>query len=581
LTGAFFLICRGPGEDRAHEVSALQKAFAELGFSRPEMVRSEGYVLAAYPKFQNQSARLKRYPNGDFAFVCGTCFSEGAGLTDAASLYEMTAPTSCMRNGMMGHYATVVKKNGRTEIKLDGFGGYHLFYNLEARIVSSSFYAICSVLGPLTLSQQSACEYVFNGVVSGNETLFSEVKLAPIEASIIVGPQALEVVRPKLPITRRFSSVRRDGSLRESIALLDRFFSAVKLAFGDRVRCALSGGYDSRLILAFLRRHGMAPSVYVYGRAQEGDVRIAAQIARGEGFPLDVIDKDDRPVVSSNEFIETAHRNFLATDGYGYAGIFHNGAETEELARRVIGNTIAVNGGGGEIFRNFFYLLEREYTIPEILWSFYGQFNPATCTALFDAKGYYRGLERKVTELFDSDAHRLPRPTVEWLYHNFRCRSWDGKVDTIAGWYGFTAMPYLEKVITEQASALPLHFKIHGAYEAELIRRVDNRLARYPSIYGHDFDQTPPLSRRLSDYWTYLRPPWLRRYTHRLKYFRPPKEWPGYLRRPYQEAVIPGGITLLRQLFRPDRVADPRQYARILSLEYALRCLGSRIRTDF
>ena len=87
----------------------------------------------------------------------------------------------------MGHYAAVLSRGGHTEIRLDRFGGYHLFYNLAAGIVSSSFYAICSVLGALTLSQQSACEYVFNGVVSGNETLFGEVALAPIGATIRVG----------------------------------------------------------------------------------------------------------------------------------------------------------------------------------------------------------------------------------------------------------------------------------------------------------------------------------------------------------------------------------------------------------
>src|SRR5215469_9552012 len=45
------------------------------------------------------------------------------------------------------------------------------------------------------------------------------------------------------------------------------------------------------------------------------------------------------------------------------------------------------------------------------------------------------------------------------------------------------------------------------AHEAELIRRVASRLARYPSIYGHDFSRAPPLLHRLSDYCTYLRPP--------------------------------------------------------------------------
>jgi hypothetical protein len=579
--GGFFLISIGPNEDRADEVTRLQRAFTELGFASPEIVKADGYVFAAYPKFQSTSVGLERYQNSDFGFVCGTCFSEGDGLADVASLYEGATARSPMSDNIMGQYAAVFKKNGRTEIKLDPFGGYHLFYNLDARIVCSSFYAISSVLRSLTLSQQSACEFVFNGVVSGNETLFTEVKLAPIQATIIVGAQALKIVRPSPPVTRMFASRWRDASLRESIALLDRYFGAVARSFGDRVRCALSGGYDSRLILAFLRRHGIKPSLYVYGRPAERDVRLAAEIARQEGFVLDVIDKDDRPIIPAEVFLETAHRNFLATDGYGYAGIFHNGAETEEVARRVLGDAIAIHGGGGEIFRNFFYLPNRGYTINELLWSFYSQFDPAACTAVFDSRSYYRGLERKVMDILGSDEPRLPRPAIEWLYHSFRCRAWNGKVDSISSRYGFTAMPYLERSITEHASALPLRWKNHGAYEAELIRRVDSRLAGYPSIYGHDFSGPPPLSRRLFDYFTYLRPPWLRRYTYRLKYFRRPGDWPGYMASRYRDAVLPGGVTAPRRLFHLDRVGDPLQYTRILSLEYALRQFGTRVIVDF
>ena len=579
--GGFFLVCIGPHENRQDEVARLQGAFAELGFAPPEIVKAEEYVFAAYPKFQSRSAGLKRYPNGDYAFVCGTCLFEGVGLAPAALLYNAAPTHSALSEEFMGHYASVVRKNGRTEIKLDGFGGYHIFYNLEARIVSSSFYAICSVLPSLTLSQQGACEYVFNGVVSGDETLFTEVKLAPIHARIVVGSQALEVVRPRLRVSRTYTSATRDASLRDSIALLDRYFGAVARSFGDRVRCALSGGYDSRLILACLRRHGVKPSVYVYGRARENDVEIAQEIARAEGFPLDVIDKDDRPVIPPSEFAETARRNFLATDGYGYAGIFHNGAETEESARRVFGDTIAINGGGGEIFRNFFYLLDRGYMIREMLWSFYSRFDPATCTAAFDSESYYRSLERKVMNLLGSEERWLPRPTVEWLYHSFRCRAWDGKVDTIAGWYGFTAMPYLERSITRHASALPLDWKNHGAYEAQLIRRIDSRLAGYRSAYGHDFSRSPPPSRRLSDYWTYLRPPWLRRYTYRLRHFRRAGDWPDYLGPAYREAVLPGGAMMLSRLLRIEKVADHAQFARILSLEYALREFSNRVTVAF
>jgi hypothetical protein len=581
--GGFFLVCRGPNRDRSAELAGLRRAFAELDFAAPEIIEDRHYVFAGYRTLGSASMPLKRDPNGDFVFVCGTCVSDsGIGVVTAARLEEAgrSAPTG--EDPIMGHYAAIINRSGQTEIKLDRFGGYHLFYNLAAGIVSSSFYAICTVLDGLTLSQQSACEYVFNGVVSGNETLFNEVALTPIGATIRIGPRGLDVVRPALQVTRDFTAETREASLDHSMALLDRYFAAVARSFGDRVGCALSGGYDSRLILACLRRHGACPRVYVYGSPPEGDVLLASEIARQEGFALAVIDKNDQPTIPPAQFVETAYRNFLAADGYDWGGIFQNGAEIAESARRVQGDVIAFNGGGGEIFRNFFYLRDHEYTIRQLLWSFYSRFDPAILTPTFDSAGYYGGLERKVIDLLGSDERRLARPTVEWLYHSFRCRAWDGKVDSIAGRYGFTAMPYLERSITEHASGLHLTWKNHGAYEAELIRRADYRLARYPSIYGHDFAGPPPLSRRLADYATYIRPPRLRRYTYRLKHVRRRLgDWPGYLATLYREAVLPGGAEVLTRLFRFDQIRDEAQFARILSLEYALRRFGTRVRVEF
>src|SRR5436190_3216848 len=353
--GGFFVLCRTLSQERSDELRELQKGFSELGFAAPEIVADESYVFAAYPKFQANSPELKRYPNGDFLFVCGTCLSDrGVGLAAAASRYEAINEPASEAHDFMGHYAIVLKKNGKTEITLDRFGLYQVFYNLRAGIVCSSFYAISLALRSLTVTRQAAYEYVFNGVVSGNQTLFREVMLAPIQARIVVGPGSLRVSPPALFVPSAPASEPYDTSLERSVDLLDRYFAPLTRLFGDRIASALSGGYDSRLILACLRRHGVTPRLYVYGDASDADVRLAQAIADGEGLPIDAIDKEARPRVPPNVFTETARRNFLALDGYGYAGVFNNGAEIEESARRVAGNAIAVNGGGGEIFRNFF-----------------------------------------------------------------------------------------------------------------------------------------------------------------------------------------------------------------------------------
>ena len=128
----------------------------------------------------------------------------------------------------------------------------------------------------MTLGKQSACEYVFNGVVSGNATLFDEVILIPGQRhDWRAGARDSRLCRINLLCQRRLPPTPFEPMVEESMKLLDRYFAAVAKNFGDRVTCALSGGYDSRLILAMLRRHGVRPRVYVYGPRGDKDVALA------------------------------------------------------------------------------------------------------------------------------------------------------------------------------------------------------------------------------------------------------------------------------------------------------------------
>ena len=585
LMGGFFLICKSQARNDNSQFHALTTCFTRIGFGRPDIITYEDCVFAGYGNFQETAPKLLRYPNGDFVFVSGTCISSGgAQLAAAKQLYDAADKLSVL-DQLFGHYAVVIRQNAATNIFIDRFGGYHLYYNKEAGMVSTSFYAMASALRRLTIISQSVFEYVINGVISGDETLFDEIRLVPIGAKLMVRGGTLQVSSLPLFIPNSTKSQDLRGSLAQSIGILDQSFAKVIRTFGDRVGTALSGGYDSRLILALLRRHGVQrPRLYVYGREPDKDVQLAGRIAAGEGLPIAIIDKDAVEQIPPAMFAHTAHANFLALDGYGYPGIFNNGSEVKESARRVAGNLIAFNGGGGEIFRNFFYLRDRRYTIRELLWTFYSQFDPTSMTSRFQPEIYYQHLERKIRALVGDNADpALPRPTTEWLYHSFRCRAWDGKVDSISNWFGYTAMPFLERQITEHASTLPLCWKNHGAYEAELIRSIDVRLAAYPSVYGHPFNRAPPFGRRLRDYATHFRPPWLRRLSYRIKHSwsQPPSQWHGYLAPEYVRVVLPDGPDFLHRLFHLSAAKDAHQYARILSLEYAFRQFGTRVNLDF
>ena len=581
--GGFVLLHTVAGEDRSTAEAAALAVFARMGMPAPRLLRGENYLLALYPKRQASEPALEQFPNGDFACACGTLIYDAVlGTPAAAGFYRDYSRRSAPRDRAIGHYAVIMRKDGETAIIPDGFGAYLIFYDAAQRIASSSFLAVASALDRVTLGAQGACEYVFNGVVSGDATVFDEVLLAPVNATITVGERRLEIRRDPLHTPRTVSTAPFEATVERSMQILDQYFSTVVASFGDRVTCALSGGYDSRFILALLRRHGINPRVYVYGPPGDKDVCLARDIAEGEGFALEIVDKDRQLTFTPDEFGAVAYENFLASDGYTWSGIFTNGAERDQRASRVSGNALALNGGGGEIWRNFIYLPDRSYSPREILWSFYSQFDPGTCTSAFDQQAYFRELEEKLEAAIGSPCASLPRPLVEWLYHYFRCRAWDGRINNINNTYGYVALPFLEPRVTEHASVIPIGWKNHGAYEAELIRRADPRLAAYPSGYGHDFSGPPPLLRRLVDYGTYLRPPWLRRFVYRVKNrVLRPSELPDYLSSEYCDAVLPGGVRIMSDLFRLDRIADPAQTARILTLEYLIRQFDGRIHIDF
>ena len=73
--------------------------------------------------------------------------------------------------------------------------------------------------------------------------------------------------------------------------------------------------------------------------------------------------------------------------------------------------------------------------------------------------------------------------------------------------------PLVEPNVVRAALATPLSLKNLGRLEAALIRRVDPKLAAYPSAYGFAFDQAPSMMARFSFALTVLRPPQLRRYS--------------------------------------------------------------------
>ena len=112
----------------------------------------------------------------------------------------------------------------------------------------------------LSFDPQGVYEFAFNVVPIGNDTVFAELKtLGPDRIVDLTRRRALAAEIDKPLPDGRDDAAARSGSPRHR----DRLMAVVRphvRQFGDKVHCPLSGGLDSRLVLAALRAEGCTPA---------------------------------------------------------------------------------------------------------------------------------------------------------------------------------------------------------------------------------------------------------------------------------------------------------------------------------
>lgn len=568
--GAFFALRRDRNPDSTGETaSRVAKCFAAQGFRDCHIIESASWKILLYRKFNCHHQNFLVEDSDNFIFATGTfIYREAIGAEALESFFGDFRNDSIDWNLLYGHYCVGVCVNAELEFIVDLAGIYKVYLDSKERIYSSSFLAALESVQAPHVNTQAVYEYVFQGAAYGNDTVISEIGL--------LGPErhaehnVVDGSRNPIPILRPgFVEADSEDHMERNLEKLRSYFRAIVNVFRGNISCALSGGYDSRLILALLQEENLDPKLYVYGDANDDDVGIANSIAAKEGYTLTHIDKSSYPVVTPDHYPDMVERTFYAFDGWPSDGIFDNGSDLQTRFDRCADGELVLNGGGGEVFRNFFYLPDRSFSVRQFLWTFYSQFDPKVCTRVFSEAKYLSTLGQKIRDVLGRHRDDLRRSDIEFLYPGFRCRFWMGRNTSIDNRFSWALTPFSDPNILKDAIRIPLRPKAHGRFEAELIRSASAKLASYTSIYGHDFATAPPLSRRLSNMATLLRPPIVRRYTYRTRMrLTRGGPIPYFLNRQYMERTIGQGYPYMSRFFRVRKLSDMNQYNRVCTLEY-------------
>ncbi|TFI59031.1 hypothetical protein E2493_07215 [Sphingomonas parva] len=581
--GALFVVRTSDPGFAASALAGARDQFARHGLAAPAERAVPGWrVLHAPHVLGGPETFLEQ--GEDFVAVAGTLTCDGRiGRPALAALLSMDLSHGPDWARLGGQFAALVHRRGRTFLFTDYFAAFQLFRDDDARLFSTSFLAAAGALPTLSFDAQAVYEMAFNVVPIGDDTVFNELKLLGPEAMVELGRDAAHVHPLAKPLPDAPVETAESGRIEAHRDRLSAVVQAHSEPFGDRICCPLSGGLDSRLVLAALRAAGRKPNVYVYGRPGSEDVDIALRIGASQGFEVEWVDKGAFRRLLPDAFPEQVERNFQDYDGLPvYGEIFESGANAAARDARHPGGALSASGGCGEIYRNFFYLPDRPAPAAAIARTFFARYDRRDLTEAFGEAGFLRAVEDKILAALGRPGDRgaLPRPLIEQIYPRVRCRSFFGREISLEGRHGPYLMPFLDHRVVAEAMTLPMRMKHAGRFEAKLLAAIDPDLARLPSAYGHHFAEPPGARHLFSEWSSRIRPAWLRQKSYALqrRLRRAAPQRSGYLADDFLGRVIDLDFPAMRRFFRIGNVADDGMLMRIANLEYLAARLGSRVR---
>lgn len=506
---------------------------------------------------------------GDFIAAVGPFLFRGrSGPTALADYLESFRPSAeDFWEDTEGHFTLIVSKKGRTFVFCDGLGAHKLYGPDDLGFISNAFLASVAALPKRRLDGHGCYAYAWSGACYGGRTFIEQVGCQPANSIVELSNPPL-VRQAASPILGRLAEPggRFDDLVHDNLDILQSRIQNLAKTSGGNMRVSFSGGFDSRLLLATTLAAGVEPTMFVYGSQGDVDVRIAETVAQGEGLRLNHVDKDATPAPDPDAFPEMVASDAVVFDGWKTGGLIDNGSDQPDRRSRHIGGAVPLNGGLGEIYRNFYNLLNKTYSAEDVVTAFYMSFDPGWATAAFDATEYRATLARQMRAELATEAGELSPQQAHLLYPLFRGRYWTARDAETNQRFGWMSLPYLEHACIAAAASIPLKYRNLGRVQQAMIQASNARVAGYPNAYGFSFRGRPPLRYRVNAWRSLLRPLWLRRQSHRFK--RRAAEFPPQLQPERLSRIIDMSFPYMRRYFHPERIATEGVYNRIVTLEY-------------
>ena len=281
-------------------------------------------------------------------------------------------------------------RGGELELYFADNSGMMRFYiNQSDRQLYTSLIAAQKQAGKKTPNYPAIAQFLSYGCVYGCET---------VDESVFLSDPNLYYLRENGRLAEKPKNLKPLTEYRteETVSLNELIGKAVKHCEGD-IGCTITGGVDSRAVLANLISTGVKPKLSITGYPEHEDVIIARKIA-------DILGLDITVVSDELEEADWLEHSVKAADGQeGICGIYR----LDKLGRVLQGNGVGVQFGGvaGELYKNSFINQDFPLYAGKPNWQRFYKYKVGT----FDIPRKFCG------EKIGKELDALPERVIPWL----------------------------------------------------------------------------------------------------------------------------------------------------------------------
>lgn len=394
-----------------------------------------------------------------------------------------------------GSFCLVFLEELSVRFLTDAGNMFSIFADAEQGIVSSSLQAVLVTSGrKQTIHPDALCEQLVVGTTTGLDTCFEHIKrvngCGDLNLGGVVG-FCQQATTDELPEPPRMTG--RDSWIEWQLQILREYFMMVRMIAGPGgISVGLSSGFDSRLILLLAIEAGIQVHPFSYfSNHHTNEYSIASLIADHTGLNLRPVKVRAVDVLEPKDIAQNANDSILFFDGRTNAtmGTF-NDVHTLKTQVKCLGPaSLHLNGLGGELYRNRERLPRYRFSFKD--WLRYYVIAPDSrhyFSSLSARANFEKRLAEKYNSLLGSDHLRwIDRKFARQYYRDIWLPFSAGPRVSADNLVSAALMPFSEATTSLGALKVTRFIGPHGAFEAAMIRRLNDGVASLPSEYGPQF----------------------------------------------------------------------------------------------